>query len=206
MMRTSGQRPSSEGQPKAAARQRILHAAEAIFAERGYGDTRMQDIAASAKVSLRTVYSVAPGKAEIFRNLHRERAADLLSRMEDVLVDELGDPAEILMKVIDVVVAFLMAHPGFLRIQLQEGRAWALADAEHALIDARHASDSLLERLFRRGIRARTFHDEDPKMMVASLRALEQVHLAAWVARRGRVSKRTTTEAIQRAAGRLFCR
>ena len=39
---------------------------------------------------------------------------------------------------------------------------------------------------------------------VASLRAQEQVHLAAWIARRGRPSKRQTIETIQRQAERLF--
>jgi hypothetical protein len=40
---------------------------------------------------------------------------------------------------------------------------------------------------------------------LASLRALEQVQLAAWVSRRGRRSKRAVTEALRRQAERLFC-
>jgi AcrR family transcriptional regulator len=194
------------GDSKAAERQRILDAAEGIFAELGFAATRMQDIAASARASLRSVYAVANGKAKIFRALHELRARDLLSRIEAVLADETTDPSDSLRDVIDVVATFLMEHPNFLRIQLREGRAWALDDAQHTLVAERHASDRLLERLFHRGIRAGTFHDEDPKRMVASLRALEQVQLAAWVARRDRISKRAATEAIQRHAKRLFCR
>jgi AcrR family transcriptional regulator len=199
-------RSSLDGDPKAAERRRILAAAEGIFAERGFGAARMQDIAASARASLRSVYAVANGKAKIFRALHELRARDLLARIEGAVADETRKPSDVLMDVIAVVATFLMDHPNFLRIQLREGRAWALDDPQHMLVAERHASDRLLERLFLRGVRAGSFHDEEPKMMVASLRALEQVQLAAWLSRRDRISKRAATEAIQRRAERLFCR
>ena len=192
--------------PKAAGEQRILDAAEAIFAERGFAEARMQDIAAAARTSLRSVYGVANGKTQIFLALHGLRARDLLARLEAVLADESADPVDTLMALIATVATFLMDHPYFLRIQLREGRAWALDDAKHPLADERHASDRLLEGLFLHGIRSGAFHDEDPKRMVASLRALEQVQLAAWISGRQRVSKRAATEAIQRQAERLFCR
>jgi hypothetical protein len=109
--------------------------------------------------------------------------------------------------VIFVVATFLMNHADFLRIQLREGGTWALDEPDRALlISERHASDRLLERLFRRGIREGAFHAEGPRLMVAGLRALEQVHLAAWVAGRGRISRKATVESIQRQARRLFCR
>jgi AcrR family transcriptional regulator len=206
MARTSKRGASPDGDPKAAERQRILDAAEGIFAEGGFAAARMQDIAAAARTSLRSVYAVAKGKSKVFRALHQVRARDLLSRMEDALADDARDPSDSLMDVIAVVAGFLMDHPNFLRIHLRELRAWALDDPQHMLVAERHASDRLLERLFLRGIRAGTFHDEEPRLMVASLRALEQVHLAAWISRRDRISKRATIEAIQRHAQRLFCR
>ena len=185
----------------------------------------MQDIAAEAKVSLRSVYSVASGKTALFRAVHETRARDLLARIELALSDpkQAWNPkqasnskrqaspkqemARALMAVISVVATFLMDHPEFLRIQLREGGTWALEDADRVLlVDERHTSDQLLERLFRRGIRAGTFHPENPRMMVASLRAQEQVYLSVWIARRGRISKKATIESIQRQARRLFCR
>ena len=149
---------------------------------------------------------MANGKAQIFRALHELRVRDMLSRIAEVLGDETRDPAESLRDRFAAVATFLMDHPNFLRIVLREGRAWALDNLEHPLVDARHASDRLLERLFLRGIRAGTFHDEDPKLMVARLRALEQVQLAAWISSRARISKRAATEAIQRQARRLTSR
>ena len=205
MARTK-KRASADGAARAAERERVLDAAESIFAEGGFAAARMQDIAAAARTSLRSVYAVANGKGQIFRAVHGLRARDLLPRIEAVLADEARNPADSLMELIATVATFLMDHPNFLRIALREGRAWALDAADHPLVDERHASDRLLERLFLRGIRAGAFHDEDPKLMVASLRALEQVQLAAWLSSRNRISKRAATEAIQRQAERLFCR
>jgi hypothetical protein len=134
------------------------------------------------------------------------RAFDLLPRIESTLSDETQDASSALMDVIAVVATFLMEHPAFLRIQLREGGTWALDESERVLlVEERHASDRLLERLFRRGSRAGSFHAEDSRMMVASLRAVEQVQLAFWISRRGRISKMATIEAIQRQASRLFC-
>jgi AcrR family transcriptional regulator len=191
---------------KAAEHQRILDAAEICFAERGFAETRMQDIAAEAKVSLRSVYGAAKGKTKLYGALHELRAGDLLVRIEGALSDESRDPVGSLMDVIGVVATFLMEHPDFLRIQLREGGTWALDETERVLlVEERHKSDRLIERLFRRGIRAGSFHSEDPDMMLANLRALEQIQLAAWASRRGRLSKRAAIESIQRQARRLFC-
>ena len=187
-------------------RRRILDAAERAFADRGFQETRMQDIAADAKVSLRSVYGVADGKTTLFYAVHEARASDLLTRIEDTLSDDTQEASTTLMRMIVVVATFLMDHPEFLRVQLREGGTWALEETDrHLLVDERHASDRLLEHLFRRGIRAGEFYAEDPRMMGANLRAIEQVQLAAWAARRGRISKKATIESIQRQASRLFC-
>jgi len=188
-------------------RERVLDAAERIFAERGFSSARMQDVAAEARVSLRSVYGVAKGKEGLYRALNDLRAKDLLSRIEDALDDDTRDATESLMEVISVVATFLMEHADFLRIQLREGGTWALDETDRALlVSERHASDRLLEGLFRRGIREGGFHEESPRLLVAILRALEQVHLAAWVGGRGRISRKGTVKSIQRQARRLFCR
>jgi AcrR family transcriptional regulator len=187
-------------------RTRVLEAAERVFAERGFRDARMQDVAAEASVSLRTVYAAAAGKDTLYRALNDRRARDLLNRIESVLGDDAQNPVECLMEVISVVATLLMDHPDFLRIQLQEGGTWALDEPDRTLlVSERHSSDRLLERLFRRGIRMGAFYDEGSRSMVATLRALEQVQLAAWADRRGRLSRKATIERIQWQARRLFC-
>lgn len=183
----------------------ILLAAERVFAHAGFEDAKMQDIAAEARVSLRSVYAIARGKSDLYRLLNQLRAQDLLSHIERAVSTE-GSPVDALREVIETVATFLMEHSDFLRIHLREGGTWALDEAEREnLVDERHESDRKLESLFRRGIRNKSFHAESPQLMVASLRALMQVHLAAWLTS-GRRGNRAIVESITRQADRLFVR
>jgi AcrR family transcriptional regulator len=187
--------------------ERLLRAAERSFADQGFEATKMQEIAAAARVSLRSVYAAASGKTELYRKVHEKRARDLLDRMQATVSEWRDDPRRALLELIGVVAQFLMAHPDFLRIQLREAGAWSMDAARPQLLVAeRHAGARLLEQLFRSGIRKGVFHADNPQLMVSTLRAIEQVQLAAWVARRGRTSQRAVIEAIRRQAERLFCR
>lgn len=57
--------PPRQEQRKAATRQRILTAAQRLFAERGYADTSIEDISVAADVAIRTIYLHFPSKAAI---------------------------------------------------------------------------------------------------------------------------------------------
>lgn len=57
-------RPRTE--TDAAQRERILHIAWTLFAERGYGRTAMTDVAAGARMSLSTIYRFFASKTELF--------------------------------------------------------------------------------------------------------------------------------------------
>ncbi|UOR00768.1 TetR/AcrR family transcriptional regulator [Leucobacter allii] len=57
--------PSRQARRKAATRAGILRAAEALFAERGYAETAIEDIAEAADVAVRTIYAHFPSKAAI---------------------------------------------------------------------------------------------------------------------------------------------
>ena len=46
-------------------RQLILQAAQPVFAESGYDDAKIGEIAEASGISLQTLYSVFPGKAAI---------------------------------------------------------------------------------------------------------------------------------------------
>ena len=203
---SSTELPFASKPPQEGERQRVLDAAERTFAECGYADTRMEQIATAARVSLRSVYAVAMGKAKLFRILQELRGRELLSRIEEVLAGEARSPSDLLMEHIALVATFMMDHRDFLLIQLRDRHTWGIDDGRHALSEAGQVGDKVLERLLRRGIRTGCFHQEDPKTMVASLRALEQIQLASWISGRNRSSKRVVTETIQRQAKRLFCR
>ena len=45
----------------------ILEAAQRVFAEKGYGEAKVADIAQAAGVATGTVYAIFPGKQDLYR-------------------------------------------------------------------------------------------------------------------------------------------
>ena len=79
-------------------RQLVFEAAEGAFAERGVEETKMEEIAAEAGISLGTLYSVFSGKAELVAAIHEMRLRDTLAadgtRLTVLLLPILRQPGE----------------------------------------------------------------------------------------------------------------
>jgi AcrR family transcriptional regulator len=71
-------------------RELILEAALLIFAERGYRDAKVQEIAEQAGVATGTVYGIFPGKQELYRAVHQTNLDDLASRYRELSVSGFG--------------------------------------------------------------------------------------------------------------------
>ena len=108
----------------------VIEAAKQVFDERGFEDARIQEIALGACISLGTLYSVFPGKWEVYAAVHEARGADLLTAaMEAVLDREMG-ALDLLLEGVKTYVDFLVDHPSYLQTHLREGYSWA-ASAEY---------------------------------------------------------------------------
>lgn len=104
-------------------RLQVLRAAEQEFAKAGFAATPMNAIAATAELSLATVYKSFAGKAEIWDALHRTRMDALL---DDVGESDTGEPGlERLLTGLRRVFVFLAAHPAYLDMNLRAGGGWA---------------------------------------------------------------------------------
>jgi AcrR family transcriptional regulator len=77
-------------------RQAIVGAARRLFSERGYFATKVDDIAASARVAPATVYAVSGGKQGLLRTLMETVTTDPIVETTIGRVEELDDPAAIL--------------------------------------------------------------------------------------------------------------
>jgi AcrR family transcriptional regulator len=86
-----------------ATRQAILDAARKLFAERGYFATKVDDIAALARVAPATVYAVSGGKQGLLNTLIDIWSMDPIVKATLDRVEKLDDPAEILLLVASVV-------------------------------------------------------------------------------------------------------
>ena len=60
-------------------RRLVLEAAERVFAEHGYDEAKIQDIAASAGIALGTLYTVLPGKTEIYAAIQEQRGQEIIA-------------------------------------------------------------------------------------------------------------------------------
>lgn len=181
----------AEGAKEAARRARnevyrghILEAAEAIFAEHGFDATKVQEIADRAGLSMGTIYSIFPGKQELYEALLALRGGELHDVLRRVH-DREAPPAEALDELIAVYIDWFVGHPTFLRMHLRSGASWALAPAADTETQRRYWSDihALQADIFRRGVAAGVFVDEEPAYLAKLFSVMDQVLLADWVTR-----------------------
>jgi len=181
----------------------ILECAERVFARSGYHDARIQDIAAEAGISLTTLYAAFPGKREIFDALHEHRGGQFLDQVEAALAEPL--PAvESLRQGVRAFVDFLIEHVDYLRVDLKEGRSWAIGDVEAS--PSFQAGIRLWTGLMRRGIDEGTFYDDDPELMATTAFGVMQLQIAALLARDGDAHPEVLAERIGVQLERAFCR
>lgn len=91
-----GQNASRREEYAEATRCAIVAAARRLFSERGYFATKVDDIAASARVAPATVYAVSGGKQGLLRTLMETAITDPIVQTTIGRVEQLDDPAAIL--------------------------------------------------------------------------------------------------------------
>jgi len=79
-------------QQKLERERRILKAAEKLFARKGYAETAMEDVAASAGLAVGTIYNYFPSKSALLLAIVRRETESLLARGRKLLDDPPRDP------------------------------------------------------------------------------------------------------------------
>jgi len=189
---------------QALTRRLVLDAAERVFARAGYAGARMQEVAAAAGVSLKTLYALFRGKAGLYRAVTDGRRTELFERLS-AEVSGAASARERMLEGVAVAVRFLREHPDFLRLHLREGQAWATGGASRQDPYWRRVL-ALQTRLYERGIAEGAFVDEDPELLAKLTVAIYQVHLADWLERPGAAGDaEALVERIQTHVERAFC-
>ncbi|MFD7435307.1 TetR/AcrR family transcriptional regulator [Streptomyces sp. NPDC059861] len=137
--RRPGERPSRRAEYAEATRRAVIDEARRLFSERGYFATRVDDIAAAARVSPATVYVIG-GKQGLLRILvDRWSAAPEVETARQEL-EEAGDPAEILRVVADLTRRMREDYGDIMRVVLATAPHDAAA-AEGLALATRRYSD-----------------------------------------------------------------
>lgn len=87
MATTPAREPRELGPKGEATRQRIMAAAEAVFAERGYYQTSVSEIVRQAGVAQGTFYLYFDGKEALFRELVRQLGRELRRATSEAMAD-----------------------------------------------------------------------------------------------------------------------
>jgi len=181
----------------------VLECAERVFAREGFHTAKMQAIAAEAGISLNTLYAVFPGKCEVFEEIHESRGREFLARIEAAL-DPLPPSREAIARGVYAFVDFVVDHEDYFRMDLREGRSWAIGDVEAS--PAFQAGVRLWTDLMRRGIAEGVFNDEDPELMATTAFGLMQIQLAYLLARDGEPDRGAIAARIALQLERVLCR
>jgi AcrR family transcriptional regulator len=208
-----GKRRSAQGSrvrevKQALYRELVLEAAVSVFAEHGYEDAKMEEIAQASGIALGTLYSVFSGKAEIFRTLHEQVDSELLSRAVECVRD-LDDPLEVVLAGVRAYTEYFLQHPDLLRMHLAEGHTWGTEEAgagNRARTEAWRAGVEMLARAFARCIEEEIFVDGDPQLMARMMVAMQQVQLAHWVETGMQRSRQDVVEEMVEQVERSFRR
>lgn len=179
--RKSGLRAARE----AMYRTHILEVAEARFAEQGFAATRMQDIAAAAEISLATLYQMFAGKQELYRQILISRDEQIVRRVmaDGVAAFQGGDGIRGVLTLLGAQVGYLLEHPDYLRLQLQDGRLWFHSDTRPSAAEQQlwEQGMDMMRQVFRWGISEGLLVPGEPEELGRMLLALQQTRLANWV-------------------------
>ncbi|MFD4352464.1 TetR family transcriptional regulator [Nocardia sp. NPDC058519] len=160
-----------------ATRARLLEAAIAAFAEKGFNGTTTRDIAAAAGLSPAAVYVHHKSKEELLYLISRsghEATLDLVLRG----VESSGEPATALR---NVVRAFAVHHArGHTGARIVNYELSALTPEHYAeILDIRHRIDREIRALVERGVAAGVFDTPSPRMAGVALLSLG-IDIARW--------------------------
>jgi AcrR family transcriptional regulator len=122
------------GRPaKGNTRQKIMRAAERLFAKKGYDGTSMEDIARSAKINKPLIYyyfkSKIAIKEEIFKHTI-DKGLTLIGQTFDAIQIDEGD--EGLTMELEKMISFISGHKEIVKIMLME--SMKEKDAHHSLL------------------------------------------------------------------------
>ncbi|MFC3997937.1 TetR/AcrR family transcriptional regulator [Nocardiopsis sediminis] len=114
-------------------RRRLLDAAARVFAERGYADSRLEDIARAAGFTKGAVYSNFGGKEDLFGAILRERSdTELTTVMAEV--GDADDPAEAIGRAARVVAGRIAGDAERARLGLEFAARAARDDATREVV------------------------------------------------------------------------
>ncbi len=183
----------------------VFECAERVFAEKGFSESSMQDLAAEAGISLKTLYATFPGKDDIYKEILSVRGLGLLKAIGDVSQAEATTALARIEIGIRGIVGFLMEHQRFFRILFQEGQAWGLNPRGEEARATWEAGLVTVREILVGGIESGEFLPADPDLLAPTVSAVLQVQLAGLLDRGDEIDSDVISGQIVETLRRLLC-
>lgn len=162
-----------------ASRERILAAATAEFASKGFGDARVDEIARRAGINKRMLYHYFGNKEELFQAVLEEIYETICFSGQALDFDSMS-PRDGLMALVDFVWDYYLANPESITLLNTENlhRARHLKNSKRAR-DMHPPFESAIENLMRRGVEGKAFHPGiDPVDLYVTIVSLVYYYLS----------------------------
>ena len=182
----------------------IFEAAEFVFGEKGFEGATMQEIAAEAGVSLKTVYASFPGKSDIYLEIMTTRG----QAMRDFVVaahESAGSPIEKLERATRAFVQFLFDHADWMRIHVRSRLSWSVRPQEESVAQLWQEGLDGYIAILKEGIASGDFCDEDPLELAILVQALTKVQVSQAVEAGDRDAEGIADRLVKRLL-RLVCK
>jgi AcrR family transcriptional regulator len=157
----------------------VLDAALALFIEKGFAATRVEDVARRAGLSKGAIYLYFPSKEALIEGLVRRAVVPIADTALATLVDYEGDPRIVITAVLKMV-AHRLSDPKVLAMPKLIFREVA-AFPELAQMYRREVLDRILpviEGLIRRGVEQGYLRQVDPNLTIRSIIGPVMLHVA----------------------------
>lgn len=157
----------------------VLDAALALFVEKGFAATRVEDVARRAGLSKGTIYLYFPSKEALLEGLVRRAIVPIADSALVAIGNAEGDPRPVISMVLRMM-ALRISDPkvaAIPKLMLRELRSFP----DLAAIYRREVLDRVLptiEALIRRGMEGGYFRPVDPALTIRSLVGPVALHLA----------------------------
>lgn len=152
----------------------IKRAAESVFADKGYANAKMSDIAEAAEFSVGYIYNMWKSKEELYLSVLDSKMKDFGEFIENK-IRETDDPRQKIDRLIDAHFTFFEEHQAFFKLYISEDtQSEARIYGNFSRRLKRHKTELFqrVEDIFRTGIEAGIFISVPPVDLTTAMKGI----------------------------------
>ncbi|SMP04796.1 transcriptional regulator, TetR family [Desulfurobacterium pacificum] len=142
-------------------KEKIIKAAEEVFSERGFHETKIYQIAEKAGVSVGTIYRFFESKEELYLTVVHSKLSKLEEEVKKAVSGK--SPTLALKSYISAVIDFFLKEDGFFKLFIREVGVFSVVDEERFKISEWYRNYlKNLSSIIKKGIETGEFRKSDP--------------------------------------------